>query len=107
VVPSANAYVTAMGQLFARSRQRGPIAARYADELKRRIGNATGVDWHLDDAAFCAAILVTNAQSGQALAALLAHARSLASGRPDESQLLRLARDVDACERQWTGAPVG
>ena len=32
------AYVTAMGQLFARSRQRGPIAARYADELKRRIG---------------------------------------------------------------------
>jgi hypothetical protein len=107
VVPSANAYVTAMGQLFARSRQRGPIAARYADELKRRIGNATGVDWHLDDAAFCAAILVTNAQSGQALAALLAQARSLASGRPDESQLLRLARDVDACERQWTGAPVG
>lgn len=107
VVPSANAYVTAMGQLFARSRQRGPIAARYADELKRRIGKATGVDWHLDDAAFCAAVSVTNAQSGQALAALLAHARSLASGRPDESQLLRLARDVDACERQWTGAPVG
>ena len=49
-VPSASAYVTAMGQLFARSRQRGPIAARYADELKRRIGSATGVDWHLDDA---------------------------------------------------------
>jgi hypothetical protein len=107
VVPSATAYVTAMGQLFARSRQRGPIAARYADELKRRIGGATGVDWHLDDATFCAAVSVTNAQSGQALAALLAHARSLASGRPDESQLLRLARDVDACERQWTGAPVG
>jgi hypothetical protein len=49
---------------------------------------------------------VTNAQSAQALAALLAHARSLASGRPEESQLLRLARDVDACERQWTGAAV-
>jgi hypothetical protein len=106
-VPSATAYVTAMGQLFARSRQRGPIAARYADELKRRIGGATGVDWHLDDATFCAAVSVTNVQSEQALAALLAHARSLASGRPDESQLLRLARDVDACERQWTGAPVG
>jgi hypothetical protein len=105
-VPSATAYVTAMGQLFARSRQRGPIAARYADELKRRIGSATGVDAHLDDAGFCAAITVTNAQSAQALAALLAHARSLASGRPEESQLLRLARDVDACERQWTGAAV-
>ena len=105
-VPSATAYVTAMGQLFARSRQRGPIAARYADELKRRIGNATGVDAHLDDAGFCAAISVTTPQSAQALAALLAHARSLASGRPEESQLLRLARDVDACERQWTGAAV-
>jgi hypothetical protein len=106
-VPSASAYVTAMGQLFARSRQRGPIAARYADELKRKIGNATGVDWHLDDAGFCAAISVTNAQSAQALAALLAHARTLAAGRPEESQLLRLARDADGCERQWTGAPVG
>lgn len=106
-VPSVTAYVTAMGQLFARSRQRGPIAARYADELKRRIGSATGVDWHLDDAAFCAAIAVTDAQSAQALSALLGHARALASGRPDESELLRLARDVDACERRWIGAPVG
>jgi hypothetical protein len=107
VVPSATTYVTAMGQLFARSRQRGPIAARYADELKRRIGAATGVDWHLDDTTFCAAISVTNPQSAPALAALLAHARTLASGRPEESELLRLARDVDACERQWTGVPVG
>ncbi len=106
-VPSATAYVTAMGQLFARSRQRGPIAARYADELKRRIGAATGVDSHLDDDAFTAAISVTNAQSAPALASLLAHARRLASGRPEESELLRLARDVDACERQWSGAPVG
>jgi hypothetical protein len=106
-VPSATAYVTAMGQLFARSRQRGPIAARYAEELKRRIGAATGVDAHLDDAAFCAAVSVTNTQTGTALAALLAHARSLASGRPDESELLRLARDVDACERQLTATPVG
>lgn len=107
VVPSAGAYVTAMGQLFARSRQRGPIAARYADELKRRIGSATGVDWHLDDATFCAAASMTNPQAGAGLAALLAHARALAAGRPDESELLRLARDVDACERRWTGAPVG
>jgi hypothetical protein len=107
VVPSATAYVTAMGQLFARSRQRGPIAGHYADELKRKIGNATGVDWHLDDQTFCATVGVAGASSAAALAALLAHARTLASGRPEESDLLRLARDVDACERQWTGAPVG
>jgi hypothetical protein len=106
-VPSATAYVTAMGQLFARSRQRGPIAGHYADELKRKVGNATGVDWHLDDATFCAAIAVASASSAAALVTLLAHARALASGRPDESELLRLARDVDACERQFTGAPVG
>jgi hypothetical protein len=107
VVPSATAYVTAMGQLFARSRQRGPIAARYADELKRRVGAATGVDWHLDDVAFYAAISLTNPHSAPALGALLAHARLLASGRPEESELLRLARDIDECERQWRGVPVG
>lgn len=106
-VPSAGAYVSAMGQLFARSRQRGPIAERYADELKRRVGSATGVDWHLDDAAFCAAASMTDPQAGAGLAALLAHARALAAGRPEEAELLRLARDVDACERQWIGAPVG
>jgi hypothetical protein len=106
-IPSATAYVTAMGQLFSRSRQRGPIAARYADELKRRIGSTTGVDSHLDDAAFCAAIAMSGDRGAPALAALLAHARALASGRPDESELLRLARDVDACERAWMGAPVG
>ncbi len=105
-IPSAGAYVTAMGQLFARSRQRGPIAARYADELKRRIGSATGVDWHLGDEAFCAGVAVAGAQAAPALAALLTHARQLAAGRPEESELLRLARDIDACERQWTGAPV-
>jgi hypothetical protein len=106
-IPSATAYVTAMGQLFSRSRQRGPIAARYADELKRRIGSATGVDWHLDDAAFSAAIAMSGDRGAPALAALLAHARTLAAGRPDEGELLRLARDVDACERAWMGAPVG
>ena len=106
-VPSATAYVTAMGQLFARSRQRGPIAARYADELKRRIGGATGVDWHLDDAAFCGAAAMIRPQAAPGLAALLAHARTLAEGRPDEGELLHLAGDVDAREREWMGAAVG
>jgi hypothetical protein len=106
-VPSATAYVTAMGQLFSRSRQRGPIAARYAEELKRRIGGATGVDWHLDDATFCAGIATSGDAGAPALAALLTQARTLAAGRPEESDLLRLARDVDACERAWMSAPAG
>jgi len=106
-IPSATSYVTAMGQLFSRSRQRGPIAARYADELKRRIGGATGVDWHLDDAMFCAAVAIGGEPRAPAIAALLAHARVLAAGRPDEVELLQLARDVDACERDWMSVPVG
>jgi hypothetical protein len=106
-IPSATAYVTAMGQLFSRSRQRGPIAARYADELKRRIGGARGVDGHLDDAAFCAAIATGGESRAPAIAALLTRARALASGRPDEAELLQLARDIDDCERAWMGAPVG
>ena len=103
-VPSATAYVAAMGRLFARSRQRGPIAARYAEELKRRTGAATGVDWHLDDAAFCAALAVTGRPAASATGALLARARALAAGRPDENELLRLAREVNSCEREWSGA---
>ena len=106
-IPSAASYVTAMGQLFSRSRQRGPIATRYAEELKRRIGGATGVDWHLDDAAFCAAIATGGEGRAPAIAALLARARTLAAGRPDEADLLRLARDVDECERAWMSVPVG
>ena len=107
-MPSATAYVTAMGQLFARSRQRGPIAGHYADELKRRIGNATGVDWHLDDAS----LLRCHRGGQRVIGARRSPPSSLMlgsspPGRPDESELLRLARDVDACERQWTGAPVG
>jgi hypothetical protein len=105
-VPSASAYVSAMGQLFARSRQRGPIAARYADELKHRIGSATGVDWHLDDEAFCASVAARGDPGAPGLAALLTHARALAAGQPEESELLRLARDVDVCERHWMSAPV-
>jgi hypothetical protein len=29
---------------------------------------------------------------------------SIATGRPDEAELLNLARDVDALERRWAGA---
>jgi uncharacterized protein DUF4350 len=105
-IPSATSYVTAMGQLFSRSRQRGPIAARYAEELKRRIGGATGVDWHLDDAMFCVAVAMGGDDRASAISALLARARALAAGRPDESELLQLARDVDACERDWMSVPV-
>jgi hypothetical protein len=100
-VPSAATYVAAMGQLFSRSRQLGAVASRYADELKRSVGRMTGVDFHLDDAAFVAAASLADESRATSLSALLARARALAASRPDESALLRLARDVDAYEKAW------
>ena len=104
-VPSAATYIDAMGELFARSRQRGAIAQRYADELRRRVGAATGVDPALADAAFIQAVASNHPERGDALQALLARARALATGRHDEAALLRLARDVDAFERSWAATP--
>lgn len=100
-VPSALAYVNAMASLFTRSRRLGGIAARYAEELKRYVGARTGVDAHLDDRAFVAALAASGDDRAGAVDALLEHARRLADGRPVESALFRLARDVDAFERDW------
>ena len=100
-VPSALRYVTALGDLFARSRQRGMIAARYADEVKRRIGEITGVEARLDDDHFVAALEGAGNARAREVAALLSRARVLAAGRPDEGALLELARDADSIERAW------
>jgi len=101
-IPSASGYVAAMGHLFARTRQRGAVAARYADELKRRVGGATGIEAHLDDAAFVARVRASDpGERSERLQALLARLRHLQRSQPDESQLLRAARDVDALEHEW------
>ena len=105
LVPSATTYVSAMGDLFARSRQRGMIAARYADELKRVVGEATGVAAGLDDAAFVAALAAAGSERSADVAALLGRARALAAAHPDERALLRLARDVAVAEQEWALAP--
>ena len=105
LVPSATTYVSAMGDLFARSRQRGMIAARYADELKRVVGEATGVAPGVDDAAFVAALAAAGSERSAGVAALLRRARDLAAAQPDERALLRLARDVAAAEREWALVP--
>jgi len=100
-VPSAAGYITAMGQLFSRSRQRGAVAARYADELKRRIGDFTGVDPHLDDSAFVEVIGASGDDRAPSLQQLLASLRTLAGAHPEAATLLHAARDVDAFERAW------
>src|SRR5437868_6565831 len=66
-VPSAATYIDAMGELFARSRQRGAIAQRYAEELRRRVGAATGVDPALADAAFIQAVATNHPERADTL----------------------------------------
>ncbi len=105
LVPSATTYVSAMGDLFARSRQRGMIAARYADELKRVVGESTGVAAGLDDSAFVAVLAAAGDARSADVAALLRRARELAAAQPDERALLRLARDVAVAEQEWTLTP--
>ena len=81
------------------------MAARYTDELKRRIASSTGVDAHLDDAAFVAAVRsFDSGERADRLQALLERTGRLQTGDPDENELLRAARDVDDSERQWSQA---
>ena len=100
-VPSAAEQIASVGHLYSRSRRRGAVAERYAEELKRRVGTATGADPHLDDAAFTAAVSTYGAERADVTARVLAEARALAAAAPSESQLVALARRVDACERDW------
>lgn len=104
-VPSATAYVSAMGDLFARSRHRGMIAARYAEQLKRAVAAATGIPAGADDAAFVAALRASGSVRADEVAGLLGRARALASSTPDERALLSLARDVAESERAWALTP--
>ena len=106
-VPSAGDFVTAMAQLYERSRLRGPVAAGYADELKARVSAATGIDRRLDDDAFCAALRGFGEDRAAEVAGALRRARGLAGGRPDDAALLRLARLIDEVERTWTAGGVG
>src|SRR5205807_7330210 len=80
-VPSAATYIDAMGELFARSRQRGAVAQRYADELRRRVGAATGVDPALADAAFIQAVASNHPERADALQALLARSEERRVGK--------------------------
>lgn len=105
-VPTAGDFVGAMAQLFERSANRASVAARYADELKDAAAQATGVDPHLDDAAFLAALEPWGADRHDAIAAALGNARALAASSPGDAQLLELSRQVDAVETLWSaGAP--
>lgn len=100
-VPSAADYIDAMAGLHQRTRSKGQVALRYAEELKQRI-RVGSVDPTMDDDAFVAAVAPLRPDLAPRLAAVLLQARQLAAGQPDAAALLRLARDVDDLERHWT-----
>jgi hypothetical protein len=107
-VPSATEYVDAMGALIEHASQRGGVADRYAEELKQRAGRATGVDAHLDDAAFVNALTAYDAARAGSVRDVLTRCRDLAAGRPTEAQLVALARAVDETEALFAvGATTG
>jgi hypothetical protein len=105
-VPSVLEHITAVGDLLSRSAERGAVAARYADELKLRVGRATGVEPLQPDPAFLAALSGFGEERARAAGNLLDEARRLAAGRPGEAELLGLARRVDALEQEWGAAAI-
>ncbi len=105
-VPSVLEHIEAVGQLLSRSRERGAVAGRYAEELKLRVGRATGVEPRLPDPDFVAALAGFGEDRARAAAVLLEQARRLAGERPTEDDLLGLARRVDALEAEWGVAAI-
>lgn len=100
-VPSVLEHTSAVSHLLARSRDRGDVAGRYAEELKLRVGRAAGVDPRLPDPDFAAALSGFGEERTREAASLLGAARRLAAAHPTEAELVALARDVDALEAGW------
>lgn len=101
LVPSTSTYIDAMAGLYARSSDRGGVAARYGDELRRRLARWVGVDPHAEDAAVVAAVERVRPELSADVRRALASAAELAAARPDATALLALARQIDTLERQW------
>ena len=105
-VPSVLEHIDAVGDLLSRTHERGAVAGRYAEELKLRVGRATGVEPRLPDPDFVAALAGFGEDRARAAAVLLEQARRLAGERPTEDDLLGLARRVDALEAEWGVAAI-
>jgi hypothetical protein len=105
LVPTTAAYISAMAGLYSRSRDRGAVASRYAEELKQRLGTGDAQPGPAGDDALVAAVRTARPELGDDVAAVLARARALASAAPDAATLLELARTVDDVEGRWAQPP--
>jgi hypothetical protein len=102
LVPTTASYIDAMAGLYARSRDRGAVASRYAEELRQRLApGPAGDPGPGGDEAFVTALQGSRPDLAADAAAVLRRARALAAVAPDAATLLGLARDVDDLERRW------
>ncbi|MBJ7609400.1 MAG: DUF4350 domain-containing protein [Candidatus Dormibacteraeota bacterium] len=100
LVPTTATYVQAMAGLYSRSRDRGAVASRYANEVKQRLALGGAAD-PADDGSFVAAVGAIRPDLAADVELVLERARALATSSPDAAALLALARDVDDLERRW------
>lgn len=91
---SVSEYVASLGALYRRAGQRGYVADRLADQLKRDLATGLGLNARLPDEAFAQAVADRRATTPAALAD--AFARLRAGGRLAERDLLALVRETDA-----------
>jgi hypothetical protein len=95
---SVSEYVASLGSLYRRAGQRGYVADRLADQLKRQLATGLGLNARLPDEAFAQAVADRRGTSAESLAR--AFARLRAGGRLTERDLLALVRETDALKAQ-------
>jgi hypothetical protein len=102
LVPTTASYIDAMAGLYSRSNDRGAVASRYAEELRRRLAAGPAGDLGPDgDDGFITALRIARPDLADDAATVLRRARQLSVARPDAAALLALARDVDDLESRW------
>lgn len=102
LVPTTASYIDAMAGLYSRSNDRGAVASRYAEELRRRLAAGPAGDLGPGgDEAFVTALRIARPELAGEAATVLRRARELSVARPDAAALLALARDVDDLESRW------
>ena len=100
---SVGEYVESLGALYRRAGQRGYVADRLADQLKRELATGLGLNPRLPDEAFARAVADRRATSAEPLVSTLARLRE--GSRLAESDLLALVRDADATKARLLRRP--
>lgn len=99
-VPSAVDRIADLTELFERSGDRGPIVARYVEELKQRVAECTGVSAIVSDDDFLASLTAGPIDKTRAV---VTEGRRLEQSHPTSAVMVKYAEDVVALEASWAG----